>query len=167
MDVFLQVCCIFSKHLSGSSIKYVRWDFLILDLPSPLYVHIRTVWNVSKYGVFSGRYFPAFGLNVERYEVSLRIKSECGKIQARKNSVFGHISRSDAFSLHPLPPSTSLWTLLFKKDITAIFCELLSIKEPQTNLQNKETTVQSYRKMLSQNTKKNLDTEFALFNCTR
>ena len=25
-----------------------------------------TVWNVSKYGVFSGPYFPAFGLSTER-----------------------------------------------------------------------------------------------------
>ena len=25
-----------------------------------------TAWNVSKYGVFSGVYFPAFGLNTER-----------------------------------------------------------------------------------------------------
>ena len=32
--------------------------------------------NVSKYGVFSGPYYPAFGLNTERYEVSLRIQSE-------------------------------------------------------------------------------------------
>ena len=28
------------------------------------------VWNVSKYGVFSSRYFAAFGLNTERYEFS-------------------------------------------------------------------------------------------------
>ena len=49
---------------------------------------------MSKYGVFSGQYFPAFGLNTERYEVSLRIQSECGKIRTRKNSVFGHISHS-------------------------------------------------------------------------
>ena len=54
-----------------------------------------TVWNVSKYGVFSGPYFPAFGLNTERYFVSLHIQSECGKIQSRKNSVFGHFSHSD------------------------------------------------------------------------
>ena len=46
-----------------------------------------------------------------------------------------------------------------------IFCELLSIKEPQTNLQNKETTVQSYRKTSNQNTKKSPGIEFALFNC--
>ena len=31
----------------------------------------------------SGPYFPAFGLNTERYGVFLRIKSECGKILAR------------------------------------------------------------------------------------
>ena len=29
---------------------------------------------------FSGLYFPAFGLNTERYGVSLRIQSKCGKI---------------------------------------------------------------------------------------
>ena len=32
---------------------------------------------------YSGPYFPAFGLNTERYAVSLRIQSECGKIQTR------------------------------------------------------------------------------------
>ena len=30
----------------------------------------------------------------ERYSVSLRIQSECGKMWTRKNSVFGHISHS-------------------------------------------------------------------------
>ena len=54
-----------------------------------------TAWKVSKYGAFSGPYFPAFGLNMERYEVSLRIQSECEKIRTRKNSVFRHFSRSD------------------------------------------------------------------------
>ena len=38
-----------------------------------------TAWKVSKYGVISGPYFPAFGLNTERYEVSLHIQSECRK----------------------------------------------------------------------------------------
>ena len=32
---------------------------------------------------YSGPYFPAFGQNTERYSVSLRIKSECGKMQIR------------------------------------------------------------------------------------
>ena len=64
--------------------------FLIIITP--------TAWTVSKYRVFSGPYFPAFGLNTERYSVSLRIQSECGKIRTRKNSVFGHFSRSAPYS---------------------------------------------------------------------
>ena len=45
---------------------------------------IATAWKVSKYGVFSGPYFSAFGLNTERYSGPLRIRSECGKIRTRK-----------------------------------------------------------------------------------
>ena len=33
---------------------------------------------------FSGPYFPAFGLNTEKYRISLRIKSQCRKIRTRK-----------------------------------------------------------------------------------
>ena len=33
---------------------------------------------------FSGPDFPAFGLNTERFGVSLRIQSQCGKMQTRK-----------------------------------------------------------------------------------
>ena len=32
---------------------------------------------------YCGPYFPAFGLNMKRYSVSLRIQSECGKIWTR------------------------------------------------------------------------------------
>ena len=53
----------------------------------------RCCW-FSKYGVISGPYFPAFGLNTERYGVSLRIQSEYRKIRTRNNSVFGHFSHS-------------------------------------------------------------------------
>ena len=49
---------------------------------------------MSKYGVFSGPCFPVFGLNTEVYGVNLRIQSEYRKIRTRKNSVFGHFSRS-------------------------------------------------------------------------
>ena len=51
-----------------------------------------TAWKVSKYWVFSGPYFPTFGLNTERHYVFLRIQSEYWKIRTRKNSVFGHFS---------------------------------------------------------------------------
>ena len=44
---------------------------------------------------FSGPYFPAFGQNTETHAVSLRIQSKSEKIRTRKNSVFGHILRSD------------------------------------------------------------------------
>ena len=49
--------------------------------------------KVSKHGVISGPYFPAFGLNAERYQVFLRIQSECRKIRTRNNSIFGQFSR--------------------------------------------------------------------------
>ena len=43
-------------------------------------VYVRNAaWKVSKNGVISCPHFPAFGLNTERYEISLRIQSECGK----------------------------------------------------------------------------------------
>ena len=32
---------------------------------------------------YSGPYFPAFGLNTERFRRSLRIQSECGKMRTR------------------------------------------------------------------------------------
>ena len=53
-----------------------------------------TVLKVSKYGVLSGPYFPVFGLNMKIYGVNLHIQSEYRKIRTRKNSVFGHFSRS-------------------------------------------------------------------------
>ena len=48
-----------------------------------------------KYGVFSGPYFPEFGLDTEIYGVNFRIQSEYRKIWTRSNSVFGHFSRSE------------------------------------------------------------------------
>ena len=50
---------------------------------------------MSKYGVFSGPYFPVFGLNTEIYGVNLRIHSEYRKIRTRKNSVFKYFYRSE------------------------------------------------------------------------
>ena len=47
---------------------------------------------MSKYGVFSGPYFPLFVLNPEIYGVNLRIQSEYRKIRTGKNSVFEHFS---------------------------------------------------------------------------
>ena len=35
-----------------------------------------TAWKVSKYGIIPGPYFSVFGVNMEIYEINLRIQSE-------------------------------------------------------------------------------------------
>ena len=96
MDNF---CCFdtFIKNNVKKISKQIAFPFKIFVSMSCSCVALadfNTGWKVSKYGDFFGPYFLAFGLNTERYEVSLRIQSECGKIRTRKNSVFGHISHS-------------------------------------------------------------------------
>ena len=49
---------------------------------------------------FSGPYFPAFGLNTERYAVS---QSKCGKMQTRK------IPNTDSFYAVLISKPTYLW----------------------------------------------------------
>ena len=97
--IFLQ--CAYHRY------NLLRWMFFILfdNWKSLFSVNVRryfeillaaiTACKVSKYGVFSGPYFLAFGLNTERYFVSLCIQSECGKIRTKKTSVFGHFSHSE------------------------------------------------------------------------
>ena len=79
----------FSKIFSEVGICHSVICILFWTHSSDVYLPF-TVWNVSKQGVFSGPYFPAFGLNTERSVVSLCIQSECRKICTRKNSVFGY-----------------------------------------------------------------------------
>ena len=57
-----------------------------------------TAWKLSKTGIFSSSYFPVFGLNTKICGANHCIQSEYRKIRTRKNSVFGHFSRSDNFS---------------------------------------------------------------------
>ena len=59
----------FNKNKTLTSAGYVT--NIVLRKKS---VHIRS---------YSGPHFPAFGLNTERYSVSLRIQSECGKMRTR------------------------------------------------------------------------------------
>ena len=91
---------LFWETLEGTVVKIwsIKVDMLQItqvgDCINCFKLYIFTAWKVSKYGVFSDPYFLAFGLNTESYFVSLSIQSKCGKIQTRKNSVFGHFSRS-------------------------------------------------------------------------
>ena len=61
------------------------YDWYLRNLSSLLIVNFlkHTAWKVPIFGnVLS---FPAFGMNTERYGVSLCIQSECGKIRTRRN----------------------------------------------------------------------------------
>ena len=78
---------IFSEFLR---LWYINWWNLLR-----YYTKI-TAWKVSKYGVFSGPYFPVLGLNTQIYKVNLRIESECRKILTRKNSILEHFSHSES-----------------------------------------------------------------------
>ena len=82
---------------------FKKWKmFIMLDAHYVKSVRIRS---------YSGPYFPAFGLNTERYGVSLRIQFECGTIWTRLTPntdsfqavIFAHIfptMRFDNESLH-------------------------------------------------------------------
>ena len=51
-------------HRFKSYLQHVKDTQLWVSLTI---VSVGTAWKVSKYGVFSDSYFPAFGLNTERY----------------------------------------------------------------------------------------------------
>ena len=70
--------------------------YFMQDCRRQTMINIRKWYYVKSVRIrsYSGPYFPASGLNTERYGVSLRIQSECRKIRTRENSVFGHFSRS-------------------------------------------------------------------------
>ena len=70
-----------------------------------------SAWKMSKYGVFSASYFPAFGLDTEIYGVNLHIKSKYSKIRTRKNSVFDHFSCSESVSQNALSQMSD-WVLI-------------------------------------------------------
>ena len=85
-----------------------------------------TAWEVSKYGVFSGPHFPAFGLNNERYEVSLHIQSVlCGKIRTRKNSVGSKKTLILAYFMQWMSSGKSPLNTLFFYNLFVFLTQLL------------------------------------------
>ena len=87
---------------------------------------------------FSGPYFPAFGLNTERYE--LRIHSEYGKTRSRKilNADTFHALLQGLISWHP----TSIVVYLSQCSIVGTFEICLS-----GNLVNKSEKTRNYAKI--------------------
>ena len=77
-----------------------------------------------------------------------------------------HIERTLSFCKFRSPPPCT-YTYAFNLHPLPLFCELLSIKEPQTTLQNKETTVQSYRRISNQSTSKRPEIEIALLTVSK
>ena len=63
------------------NLTHIFW-LILSDFQNEPFTHAKktTAWKVSKYGVFSAPYFPAFGTNTERYSVSLRIHSKWDKV---------------------------------------------------------------------------------------
>ena len=84
---------------------------------------------MSKYGVFSGPYFPAFGLNTERYSVSLRIQSECWKIRTRKTPYF------DTFHAVYIYIMQHIHAFVHIRNVLNLFLKLLELRDPFTNAQ--------------------------------
>ena len=68
---------------TASKITSIRWDsFHELSWDNVIVTKDSTAWSV-RIRSYSSLYFLAFGLNTERYSVSLHIQSECGKIRTR------------------------------------------------------------------------------------
>ena len=78
---------------------------------------------------YSGQYFPAFGLNTERYFISLCIQSEYGKIRTRENCIFGHFSRSSCSS-----DCSEKFSLNVNKELIRLNINLLKDSEPFVEL---------------------------------
>ena len=81
MSYFLNRKCLFSCFSLGGA-------FFLHNKNQIFYIHFFTVdiiHCVKSVHIlsYSGLHFPAFGLNMERYSVSLHIRSEWGKIRTK------------------------------------------------------------------------------------
>ena len=102
------------KFQTSSYISVVLWVMhgdIILNLGLCDYIVCRKftvlilVWSLYcvkslRIRNFSDPNFPAFGLNTERYGVSLRIQSECGKIRTRKTPNTDTFYAALKFAIH-------------------------------------------------------------------
>ena len=90
----------FARFLLLSVNYFHKWFIIHICLRKSTHLimmMIMIVWHCVKsvqIRSFFWSVFLTFGMNTERYFVSLRIHSECGKIRTRKNSPFGHFLSS-------------------------------------------------------------------------
>ena len=110
-SIFIHYNTAFMLHLMIDALNTMKLEKLYaLEIPQTV-----TAWKVSKYGVFSGPYFPVFSLNKEIYSVNLRIQSEYRKYGPEKNSVFVQFSRSVYLRMD------LVWTILYNLFVTHFF----------------------------------------------
>ena len=74
---------------------------------------------------FSGPYFPAFGLNMDRYRVSLQNSVRMRENTDQDNSEYGHFSRSEMLTGKSKTPMHSV--IWFKIDVKLILITDISI----------------------------------------
>ena len=77
-----------STYCSHIKNVHIFWNYLFSEALSQLgpihWEELSTLREKCPYSDFSSPYFPAFGLNTDRYKVSLCIQSEYGNIRTRK-----------------------------------------------------------------------------------
>ena len=80
-------------NFSNSGVMQISWVMLAISVMwimslklviSEMQI-ISVIWLSVRIRSFSGSYFLEFGLNTERYSVSLYIQSKCSKIRTRKS----------------------------------------------------------------------------------
>ena len=72
---------------------------------------------------FSGRYFPAFELNMERYSVPLHMSSKCGKIRTENTpntGTFHAVKKQEYFATCMIPDTGGL-SILFQASMMDCF----------------------------------------------
>ena len=78
--------CLKKNISKGNSKKTFYRNYKLFnqsDFENDLQAQLAT-FKCNRIRSFSGQYFPTCGLNTERYSVSLRVQSECGKYRPEK-----------------------------------------------------------------------------------
>ena len=94
---------------------------------------------------FSGPYFSTFGLNTERYSVSLRIQSECGKVRAKKTPNTDTFYAVECTRINPFQSSLAVNNVSFVLDLPIIsFSVEKNIADTVNKKENKAKVIKCF-----------------------
>ena len=89
------------KRKSITQVWYMVLARYFISLSIKIFLVLMEVYNtagkLSKYGVFSGSYFPGFGLNTRIFSVNRGTQSEYREIRIRKNSIWTLLKQCSVF----------------------------------------------------------------------